>query len=63
MTSYMTNECFNASTASYPSASYGYNYAASGINNSISTRSGMDKEKLAQVKSEIRSLKGMFLTR
>lgn len=56
----LTNEAFYASTPAFSSASYGWNYGGS---SSIPQRSGMDREKIAQVKNEIRSLKGMLLTR
>lgn len=60
LSTYLTNEAFYASTPAFSSASYGWNYAGS---SSIPQRSGMDRDKIAQVKNEIRSLKGMLLTR
>lgn len=59
-TTYITNESFYASTPMYPASAYGYGYGAS---TGLNTRSGADKEMLAQVKNDIRSLKGSFLTR
>ena len=58
---YLTNESFYASTPSYPSSAYGYNYGSMG--SAIPTRSGMDKDKIAQLKTDIRGLKGALLTR
>lgn len=60
LSTFLTNEAFYASTPAFSAASYGWNYGAS---SSIPQRSGMDREKIAQVKNEIRSLKGMLLTR
>jgi hypothetical protein len=61
LTNFLTNESFYASTPSYPSSAYGYNYGAAG--SQMPTRSGTDKEKIQQLKGEIRSLKGALLTR
>ena len=60
LSSFISNESFYASTPSYPSSTFGYSYAAG---SKFPTRSGMDRDKLVQVKNDIRSLKGMFLTR
>jgi len=57
---YVTNESFYASTPSYPASAYGYGYGAS---TGLNTMSGANKEMLTQVKNDIRSLKGSFLTR
>jgi hypothetical protein len=57
---YVTNESFYASTPSYPASAYGYGFGAS---TGLNARSGADKDMLAQVKNDIRSLKGSFLTR
>lgn len=60
LTNFLTNESFYASTPSFPASAYGYNY---GAGNTMPSRSGTDKEKIQQVKGEIRSLKGALLTR
>ena len=60
LTNFLTNESFYASTPSYPSSAYGYNYGGAA---QMPTRSGTDREKIQQLKGEIRSLKGALLTR
>lgn len=60
LSTYLTNEAFYASTPAFSAASYGWSYGAA---STIPQRSGMDRDKIAQVKNEIRSLKGMLLTR
>lgn len=60
LSTFLTNEAFYASTPAFSAASYGWNHGGS---SSMPQRSGMDRDKIAQVKNEIRSLKGMLLTR
>jgi len=61
LSTYLTNESFYASTPAFSAATYGWNYG--GGASQIPQRSGMDRDKISQVKNEIRSLKGMLLTR
>jgi hypothetical protein len=61
LSTYLTNESFYASTPAFSAATYGWNYG--GGASQIPQRSGMDRDKISQLKNEIRSLKGMLLTR
>lgn len=59
----LTKETFAASQSSFPSSyPYGYGYGNSAAG-AMNDRSGTDKEKIAQLKSDIRSLKGALLNR
>lgn len=60
LSTFLSNEAFYASTPAFPAASYGWNYSSA---SQVPQRSGMDRDKIAQIKNEIRSLKGMLLTR
>lgn len=61
LTTRLTNETIYSSTPSFSAAAYGYNYGGSA--NKMPNRGGADIEKIAAVKSELRSLKGTLLTR
>ena len=57
----LSNEAIYASTTSYSVAAYGYSYT--GMANKMPARGGVDNEKVVALRNELRSLKGMLLTR